>query len=295
MKEEKNKINKKTNDECLHTCECSIDWNEYRKMIEYYPQRKNEIRFLLIKRGLLINIFLSLIVIMISDNSIITAIFFVIFQMLVILISYLSLNTFLKKAYIKLLNKGEMPQVIKYKFYNEYFTQTSEDITLKINYSEIAKSVESDTNFYFEYPKHDMTVIIQKNSCDLKTINFIREKFNNLENHLGDNISFKGINNKQVSNKVNSTMQVLFILILLVLSSFSLLFPGQDYKIIDSYRDISDVKLPNNGDLNVLKFEKSPDNDKLNYTFINVYYSKNETNILEENIKKVRNGSNIKI
>lgn len=108
-----------------------------------------------------------------------------------------------------------MPQVIKYKFYNEYFTQTSEDITLKINYSEIAKSVESDTNFYFEYPKHDMTRIIQKNSCDLKTINFIREKFNNLENHLGDNISFKGINNKQVSNKVNSTMQVLFILTLL--------------------------------------------------------------------------------
>ena len=71
-----------------------------------------------------------------------------------------------------------------------------------------------------------------------------------------------------------------------MLSSFSLLFPGQDYKIIDSYRDISDVKLPNNGDLNVLNFEKSPDNDKLNYTFINVYYSKNETNILEENIKK---------
>ena len=173
MKEEKNKITKKKNDECLHTCECNIDWNEYRKMIEYYPQRKKEIRVLLIKRGLLINIFLSLIIMMISDNSIITTIFFIMFQMLVILISYLSLNTFLKKAYIKLLNKGEMPQVIKYKFYNEYFTQTSEDITLKINYSEIAKSVESDTNFYFEYPKHDMTVIIQKNSCDLKTINFI--------------------------------------------------------------------------------------------------------------------------
>lgn len=355
MKEEKNKITKKTNDECLHTCECSIDWNEYRKMIEYYPQRKNEVRFLLIKRGLLINIFLSLIVMMISDNSIITTIFFIIFQMLVILISYLSLNTFLKKAYIRLLNKGEMPQVIKYKFYNEYFTQISEDITLKINYSEIAKSVESDTNFYFEYPKHDMTVIIQKNCCDLKTINFIREKFNNLENHLGDNISFKGINNKQVSNKANSTMQVLFILtlisiliipyliklfledygenfigliknfylflyllpisilsfvlgikyirkglkctknivvgiiaifILLVLSSFPLLFPGQDYKIIDSYRDIIDVKLPDNGDLNVLNFEKSPDNDKLNYTFINVYYSKNETDTLIGNIQK---------
>ena len=30
MKEEKNKITKKTNDECLHTCECNIDWNEYR-------------------------------------------------------------------------------------------------------------------------------------------------------------------------------------------------------------------------------------------------------------------------
>ena len=84
----------------------------------------------------------------------------------------------------------------------------------------------------------------------------------------------------------NIVVGIIAILILLVLSSFSLLFPGQDYKIIDSYRDISDVKLPNNGDLNVLNFEKSPDNDKLNYTFINVYYSKNETNILEENIKK---------
>lgn len=84
----------------------------------------------------------------------------------------------------------------------------------------------------------------------------------------------------------NIVVGIIAILILLVLSSFSLLFPGQDYKIIDSYRDISDVKLPNNGDLNVLNFEKSPDNDKLNYTFINVYYSKNETNILEEKIKK---------
>ena len=84
----------------------------------------------------------------------------------------------------------------------------------------------------------------------------------------------------------NIVVGIIAILILLVLSSFSLLFSGQNYKIIDSYRDISDVKLPNNGDLNVLNFEKSPDNDKLNYTFINVYYSKNETNILEEKIKK---------
>ena len=52
-------------------------------------------------------------------------------------------------------------------------------------------------------------------NINLKTINFIREKFNNLENHLGDNISFKGINNKQASNKANSTMQVLFILTLI--------------------------------------------------------------------------------
>ena len=135
--------------------------------------------------------------------------------MLIILISYLSLNTFLKKAYNKLLAKCEMPKVIKYNFYNEYLTQISENITLKINYSEITKSIENDTNFYFEYQKHDMIIIIQKNCCDLKTISFIREKFNNLENHLGDNISFKGINSKYSSNKANSTMQVLFILTLI--------------------------------------------------------------------------------
>ncbi len=350
-----NKTTKITKNQCLHSCESNIDWNEYRKMIEYYPQRKKEMRFLIIKKGLLINIFLSLIITIIFDNSIIATFFFIIFQMLIILISYLSLNTFLKKAYNKLLAKGEMPKVIKYNFYNEYFTQISENITLKINYSEITKSIENDTNFYFEYQKHDMIIIIQKNCCDLKTISFIREKLNNLENHLGDNISFKGINSKYSSNKANSTMQVLFtltlisiliipyliqlfsedygdnyigliknfylflyllpiptlsfilgikyirkglkctknivtgiiaIFILLILSSFPLLFPGQDYNLIDSYRDIIDVKLPNNGDLNVLNFEKSPDNDKINYTFINVYYSKNETNILEGNIKK---------
>ena len=355
MENIKNKTTKITKNKCLNSCESNIDWNEYRKMIEYYPQRKKEIRFLIIKKGLLINIFLSLIITMIFDNSIIATFFFIIFQMLIILISYLSLNTFLKKAYNKLLAKGEMPKVIKYNFYNEYLTQISENITLKINYSEITKSIENDTNFYFEYQKHDMIIIIQKNCCDLKTISFIREKFNNLENHLGDNISFKGINSKYSSNKANSTMQVLFILtlisiliipyliqlfsenygdnyigliknfylflyllpiptlsfilgikyirkglkcaknivtgiiaifILLMLSSFPLLFPGQDYNLIDSYRDIIDVKLPNNGDLNVLNFEKSPDNDKINYAFINVYYSKNETKILEEKIKK---------
>ena len=84
----------------------------------------------------------------------------------------------------------------------------------------------------------------------------------------------------------NIVTGIIAIFILLILSSFPLLFPGQDYNLIDSYRDIIDVKLPNNGDLNVLNFEKSPDNDKINYTFINVYYSKNETNILEGNIKK---------
>ena len=86
--------------------------------------------------------------------------------MLVILISYLSLNTFLKKAYIKLLNKGEMPQVIKYKFYNEYFTQTSEDITLKSLYEKVEEPVITHTPT--EWTKNNVTVSITSDHSEYK-------------------------------------------------------------------------------------------------------------------------------
>ena len=84
----------------------------------------------------------------------------------------------------------------------------------------------------------------------------------------------------------NIVLSLIAIFILLGLSSLTLFFHEDDYNQIDSYRNIIDINLPSNGDLNIENFEQSPDNDKINYTFVNVYYSKNESNSLIENIKK---------
>ena len=58
-----------------------------------------------------------------------------------------------------------------------------------------------------------MIIIIQKNRCDLKLISFIRNKFSNLENNLGDTSSYKGIKKSKNTKLINTLMIILFIML----------------------------------------------------------------------------------
>ena len=57
-----------------------------------------------------------------------------------------------------------------------------------------------------------MIIIIQKNGCDLELINFIRSKFNNIDNFLGDNSNYKGVKKYHNPKVVEALMIILFII-----------------------------------------------------------------------------------
>ena len=95
---------------------------------------------------------------------------------------------------------------------------------------------------------------------------------------LGYRYKRKGLN----CNKIITGGFIIFlILILFGLISFSPEF-NQDYKKIDEYRDIINVDLPDNGEIEIRSWDNCIDDDKKNCSNINVYYD--NQNIDNQNI-----------
>ena len=116
-------------------------------------------------------------------------------------------------------------------FYEDYIIINHKKSSVTINYSEISRCVETDTNFYLEYPNKNLIIIIQKNKCDLELINFIRSKFKNLENNLGDSSNFKGVDNfKNTDNTLSISYFMTFLFILTIGSLWGALW---SYSLID--------------------------------------------------------------
>ena len=63
----------------------------------------------------------------------------------------------------------------------------------------------------------------------------------------------------------------------------------QDYNKIDAYKNYIDAPLPNNGELEIQNWGIYFDEDKTNYTIINVYYDKEDVNDLINNIENSNN------
>ncbi len=254
-----------------------------------------------------------------------------------------------------MLENGSADTEIHTEFYDNYFTRQGETETLRINYDEIDKCVETDTNFYLNFGKRNKIIFIQKNTCDLELISFLREKFKVYENHLGETTKFKGAKKYHNPNFIKTFMIILFVIticslwgalwsaslvdkinpqhgfnfikntwvfwcwlpipilsiilgfkyknagfkctknivggfiigfLILVYGSFSL-FPtfSQDYSRIDSYRSIISAQLPSNGELEIQEWGTYFDEDKTNYTIINVYYDKEDVSSLVNSIE----------
>lgn len=71
---------------------------------------------------------------------------------------------------------------------------------------------------------------------------------------------------------------------MLVYGSFCIIFPSdlQDYSKIDTYRTIINANLPNNGELEIHNWGGVFDDDKSDYTIINVYYDKEDVSNKED-------------
>lgn len=63
----------------------------------------------------------------------------------------------------------------------------------------------------------------------------------------------------------------------------------QDYSKIDDYKNIIDAELPSSGVLEIMEDMTTIEQDKTEYTIINVYYDKQDVNDLTDSIENSNN------
>lgn len=204
----KKEAKKKKNEKCLFSCESVVDGYEYKKMAKYFPKR---MYWVFVIRGTIFNVIISALIALTTQSWIATLIFLIAYEIYLLIYYKVRLEPMAEKVHNARLKRGEIEVNFETEFYEDYFIRKGEKSSVTIDYSEITRCVENDTNFYLEYAKKNMIIIIQKNRCDLELISFIRNKFSNLENNLGDASSYKGIKKSKNTKLINTLMIILFI------------------------------------------------------------------------------------
>lgn len=295
------KLNKeneaKKNSKCLYICESIVDGYEYKKMVKYFPKR---VYWVFALRGTILNILITAFIAIIPQSWIETLIFFIVFEIYLLILYRIRLGSMAEKVHNARLQRGEIEASSEIEFYEDYFIRKGKNVSITANYSEITRCIENDTNFYLEYPNQNMVINLQKNRCDLELINFIRTTFK-IENHiwvfwcwlpipvLSIILGFKY---KNAGFKCTKNIVGGFIIgfLMLIYGSFCLMPTfEQDYNKIDAYKNYIDAPLPNNGELEIQNWGTYFDEDKTNYTIINVYYDKEDVNDLVNGIENSNN------
>ena len=346
-------------DKCLYKCESITDGYEYSKLAKYFPKR---IYWVYIKFGTLLNLVITGFISLLFKNWIISLIFFVLLEIYIFIYYKTCLESVTERFQNNRIKKGMAEASGENEFYEDYIIISHKKSSVTINYSQISRCVETDTNFYLEYPSKNTVIILQKNKCDLELINFIRSKFKNLENNLGDSSNFKGVDNfKNTDNTLSISYFMTFLFILTIgslwgaLWSYSLidelnpqhafnflkntwifwcwlpipiasivlgfkyknkginctknivggfiigfllliygtfcLMPtfNEDYGKINDYKNYIDANIPSSGELEIHYWGNYFDDDKKEYSIINVYYDKEDVSDLVSSIENSKN------
>ena len=201
------KEKEKKNSKCLYECESILNAYEYKKSAKYFPQ----IYWSFVIYGTVFNLIFTAIIAIIARNFIVPLIFFVCYQIYIMILYKIKLEHFAEKSFNAIKKRNGLDGEIHTEFYEDYFIRQGETTTYKMNYEDIDRCIENDTHFYLKNNKMNKIIIIQKNSCDLELINFIRNKFENLENKLGDTSNYKGVKKTVNTNLISTLMIILFI------------------------------------------------------------------------------------
>lgn len=212
VKKEKKKVSKK--EKPLHTCDTEVTLEEYKKLIKYYPL------FYWI-RVIGAAIFALLVFLFIGKGDISTELFIIMYLVVVIIVMIyfrIKINVLIESSYYRHFDNKEIDTKFKTEFYENFLLWIREKITRKINYSEITKIIETDTNFYLKFSVGN--IIIQKNKCDFDTINFIKNiNVDKLEVRNNNNEIIKKTQKKELNNPSKSFEKVMFILFVLTIIS----------------------------------------------------------------------------
>lgn len=213
----------------------NIDGYEIRKMAPYFL-KKNYIY--LVGCFNILNLLISVLIFIcfrsISDAMIIF-LGFLIFSFIYYKVKFYDIITKIANSCIQ---KRKINPEVNLEFYDSYLIRKSSDKSLKINYDDFKRFIETDTNFYLQYlnNKKKRIIIIQKNNCELELIQFIRSRVKNIENHLGGEINFL----KQSKLRNSKMIKIIKILLIIVpaCSIFGGLYTAGMYNEINDVNDV---------------------------------------------------------
>ncbi len=198
------------NNKCLYKCESIIDVNEYKKMAKYFPKR---MYFAYVKRNTFLNLILTAIIAIATQSLLYTAEFFVVSQILIMIIINFRLEYYAEQEFYALQKQGLLDEKIETEFYEDYFIRKGEKLSLNVKYSDISRCIETDTNFYLEYATRNVIIIFQKARCSEEVLDFITKTFANFENCIQGKTKVKKEKNEKKHNPdlIKTGMLVLFI------------------------------------------------------------------------------------
>lgn len=201
--------NKKEDKKILYTCNCVIDAYEYKLMIPYF---KNIYWSYIIKKSLSINCIICMIYIIMFGRYLLFVLpIFIILQLILIIYYKKNFNNVIEKDFKKNGVKNNINKNYSIDFFEDYLSLKNEVGARNFYYKDIIRSVETDTNFYLENVDRNIN-IIQKNECELKLVNFIRDKLKELENDLGNISRLKKMKKSYNPYFIKNIMIFLFII-----------------------------------------------------------------------------------
>lgn len=123
----------------------------------------------------------------------------------------INIDKVIEKDFKKLDSKVNIDNNYIIDFYNDYLIRRNRLDIIKLNYKDVIRSAETDTNFYLESLEKNV-IIIQKNECSLELVNFIRDKLKELEKDLGNIARLKKVKKRFHPDLIRIIMIFLFVI-----------------------------------------------------------------------------------
>ncbi|MBQ8891311.1 MAG: hypothetical protein IJ068_00390 [Bacilli bacterium] len=156
-------------DKCLFKATTKLTDEEFTKINKVFPN----LYLNLVITGTIINLVISCILFLIFRKIFLVILFFINYQIAITLLYKTKLEDYSKKVFSNLTRKNKIADNISLEFYDKYIIRIT-DRNIKINYDEIEKCIETNTNIYLKNKKN--VLIIDKDISNIKLVQFIKSK-----------------------------------------------------------------------------------------------------------------------
>ena len=161
----------------LYEVETNIDKEEIMKMVSVF---KKDFYKTYAIYSIFLNLIFSAIIGLISGSVLTTGIFFIIYEVYLLIYFYINLEKCYYKSFEKNVKKGISSFTGCSQFFEDYFIKKGTSVSYTIKYSDIDRFIETDTNIYLSCKNMGIIIILQRKNCSDELVLFLEKKLKNV-------------------------------------------------------------------------------------------------------------------